>query len=121
VDVVHLKPIGGRRDRFFTATAAAERAAIEHWHNGLDGPQWAAQAAAAMDAVWVGQKLLDAVVSRELREAVYTFTDALQFVSWNDPSEVAANDEAMVWDFLEPSREALHAAVTRHFAAFTGR
>jgi hypothetical protein len=63
-----------------------------------------------MDAVWVGQKLLDAVVSQRLKEAIFGSTEALQSVSWEDP-------EMDVWDFLQPERQAVQVAVTQHFAA----
>jgi len=91
----------GLLDRFLTAAQAAERVAIDHHHGNVDGTEWEVRASAAMDRVWIEQKMLDLVSARAVRDAVFQFALALDHVVWEGPGE------QKVWQYLNGTRGAV--------------
>ena len=88
-------------DRFLTAAQAAERVATDRHHGDQGGTEWDVRASAAMDKVWIEQKMLDLVSSPAVRAAVFAFALKLDHVVWQGPGA------QKVWEFLNETRGAL--------------
>lgn len=97
-------------DRFMTATQTAERVATDRHHGHLGGGEYYSRGTAAMDRVWVEQKILDVVAPPEVRRAVFEFALALDHVIWQGPGDVK------VWKFLEKTRDEVLIAARKDFA-----
>jgi hypothetical protein len=98
-------------DRLLVAAQAAERMAIDRHHGNQNDKEWEVRASAAMDRVWVEQKMLDVVSAPEIRAAVFKFAQKLDHVVWHGPGD------AKVWEFLNESRGHVLNAVRADLAA----
>jgi hypothetical protein len=85
---------------FLANVQEVERLATDRHQHGAGGPEWRRSAEAAMDRVWISEKVIRILCSPDMHEAAHTFTDALHDVVWADTLGCG------VGDALAPGREA---------------
>ncbi|MEV0760416.1 hypothetical protein [Nocardia sp. NPDC050435] len=85
-------------EKFLISAQDAERVAVNCHDNGESGLKWRKAADRATDGLWIGQKRIEVLCSRELHRAAEAFASASADAIWKKPPNVK------VWDFLQPAR-----------------
>ncbi|MEU0794893.1 hypothetical protein ABZ342_32945 [Amycolatopsis sp. NPDC005961] len=87
-------------DRFLVQAQDVERAAINHYHRGMTNDEWQTQAEAAMDRMWVAEKVVRIVCSTAMHQATYHFAHIL------GESMADRTEGIEVHEFMSAPREA---------------
>jgi hypothetical protein len=72
-------------DRFLFAVQDAERAAFDRHTAGATGPEWQRNADAAMDRLYVVEKMVRILGTDEFHEVAHVFTNAIQDTLRREP------------------------------------
>ncbi|WP_280442243.1 hypothetical protein [Nocardia brasiliensis] len=89
----------GAIEKLLVSAQDAERAALNFHDNGENGSEWRKAADQATDSLWISQKRIEVLCSRELHNAAEAFATASEKAIRNKPTNVD------VWHFLRPTRE----------------
>jgi hypothetical protein len=98
-------------DRLLTTVQDAERVVAERHYQGLAGTEWQARADAAMDRVWVAEKMVHILCTARMVDAAYTFVNILNDAMRRPPGDFD------LWDYLSSGRAALLSAARDELGA----
>jgi hypothetical protein len=88
-------------DRLLAGAQDVERIAAERHYAGVSGTEWRAKADAAMDRLWVAEKMVRILCSLEMHDAAHEFVTALKDALDRPPEDFD------LWGHLAPTWTAL--------------
>jgi hypothetical protein len=96
-------------DRFLACAQDAERVAFDRHVGGADGPDWQRMAAAAMDSLYVAEKMTRVLCSNELHEAAHSFTNTIRKAIYYQVAKFDVDSYLLAdrADFLTAARQEL--------------